>query len=45
MFSPEEYPIYNSRPNFDWNKIIDLIYSEKGKKNAKQNLQLRRKKK
>jgi hypothetical protein len=28
MFSPEEFPHYNSQPNFDWNKIIGLIYSE-----------------
>ncbi len=34
MFSPEEFPVYNRRPNFDWNKILDLIYSEKGKKLA-----------
>jgi hypothetical protein len=44
MFSPEEFPIYNARLNFDWNKIIDLIYSEQGKKIARQNF-LRRKKK
>ncbi len=35
MFSPEEFPIYNERPNFDWNKIIELIYSEKGKDTAR----------
>jgi hypothetical protein len=44
MFSPEEFPIYNARPNFEWNKIVDLIYSEKGKKIANQELLLRRKK-
>jgi hypothetical protein len=45
MFSPEEFPIYNARPNFDWNKIVGLIYSNKGKKIARQNLLLRTKKK
>jgi predicted metal-dependent HD superfamily phosphohydrolase len=35
MFTPEEYPHYNSQDGFDWNKIIDLIYSEKGKELAK----------
>jgi hypothetical protein len=43
MFSPEEYPIYNARPDFDWNRIIDSIYSQEGKKLAKKILQLRRK--
>jgi hypothetical protein len=43
MFSPEEFPIYNARPNFDWNKIEDLIYSEQGKKIARQDLLQRRK--
>lgn len=27
MFSPEEFPHYNSHPNFDWKKIVDLIYT------------------
>ena len=36
MFSPEEFPYYNSNPNFDWNKIIDLIYSEHAKDLAKE---------
>src|SRR3990172_11678191 len=35
MFSPEEFPVYNSRPDFDWNRIVDLIYSEKGKRLAR----------
>jgi hypothetical protein len=26
MFSPEEFPYYNSRADFDWNKILDLIF-------------------
>lgn len=28
MFSPEEFPHYNSKPDFNWNTTIDLIYSE-----------------
>ena len=28
MFSPEEFPHYNSKPNFNWNQIVDSIYSE-----------------
>ena len=36
MFSKEEYPHYNSQKGFDWNKIIDLIYSAEGKELAKQ---------
>lgn len=28
MFSPEEFPHYNSRLNFEWKKIIDIIYHE-----------------
>lgn len=35
MFSKEEYPHYNSQKDFDWNKIIDLIYSQNGKVLAK----------
>ncbi len=42
MFSPEEFPGYNSRPDFDWNKIIDLLYSEKAKTLAKRLLYERR---
>lgn len=45
MFSPEEFPIYDSRPNFDWEKIVDLLYSEKAKSLAKELLQQRRKEK
>ncbi len=45
MFSPEEFPIYNERPNFDWNKIVELIYSEKGKNIARTMLALRKKEK
>jgi hypothetical protein len=35
MFSPEEFQYYNSRKNFDWKKIVALIYSEKAKDIAK----------
>jgi hypothetical protein len=42
MFTPEEYPHYNGHEGFDWNKIIDLIYSEKGKALAKAWLTLRK---
>jgi hypothetical protein len=42
MFSKEEFPIYNARLNFDWNKIIDLLYSEKAKKLAAETLEKRK---
>jgi hypothetical protein len=42
MFSPEEFPHYNSKPNFDWNKIIDLIYHEHARDLAKKLLQQRK---
>ena len=42
MFSPEEFPHYNSKPDFDWNKIVDLIYSEHARDLAKKLLQQRR---
>jgi len=41
MFSPEEFPIYNSRPKFDWDKIVGLIYTEQGKKLAREMLKQR----
>lgn len=41
MFSQEEYPIYDARPNFNWNKIIDSLYSEKAKQLATENLKKR----
>ncbi len=28
MFSSEEFPYYNSIADFDWSKIVNLIYSE-----------------
>lgn len=42
MFSPEEFPHYTSHPDFDWNKIIDLIYSEHCRDLAKELLRQRR---
>ena len=42
MFSPEEFPHYNSKPNFDWNKIVGLIYHEHARNLAKKLLQQRR---
>ena len=42
MFSPEEFPGYDSKPDFDWNRMVDLIYSEKGKRLAKDMLKQRR---
>jgi len=38
MSSPEEIPGYDSRPGFDWNKIMDLLYSEKAKSVAREML-------
>jgi HD superfamily phosphohydrolase YqeK len=31
MFSPEEFSFYDKKEDMDWNKIIQLIYSQKGK--------------
>ena len=42
MFSPEEFSHYNSKPNFDWNAIVDLIYSENGRDLARKLLQQRK---
>jgi hypothetical protein len=44
MFSREEYPYYNSREGFDWDKIVNLIYTKKGQELAKRSLKQRRKK-
>lgn len=41
MFSPEEFPYYNSNPNFNWHQIIDLIYDEYAKELAKKLLKQR----
>jgi hypothetical protein len=43
MFSPQEYPYYNMREGFDWNKTIALIYTEKGRDLARDWLVQRRK--
>jgi hypothetical protein len=43
MFSTEEFLIYNARPQFDWDKIVGLIYTDQGKKLAKAMLLQRRK--
>ncbi len=43
MFSPEEYPYYNARKGFDWDKIVALLYSKKGQDLAKKALAQRKK--
>jgi len=43
MLSPEEYPTYNGRDGFDWEKIVSLIYSATGQDLAKKALEQRRK--
>ena len=42
MFSPEEFSVYDSRTNFDWERIVTLIYSERGKRLAREWLVQRR---
>jgi len=42
MFTPEEYPTYNAREGFDWEKIVNLIYSESGKVLAREMLAQRK---
>jgi hypothetical protein len=42
MFSPEEFPYYNSQAGFDWEKIVDLMYSEHMRRLAKETLTQRR---
>jgi hypothetical protein len=42
MFSQEEFPYYNSRAGFDWEKIVDLTYSKLAKRLAKDLLKQRR---
>ena len=42
MFSLEEFPHYNAKPNFDWNEIVELIYHEHARDLAKELLQQRR---
>ena len=43
MFSPEEFPYYNARDGFDWDRIVSLIYTAKGRDLAKKALSERRK--
>jgi hypothetical protein len=43
MFTPEEYPYYNNREGFDWDKIIALIYTKKGRALAREMLAQRKK--
>jgi hypothetical protein len=45
MFSPEEFPGYDARQDFDWSKILSLLYSEKAKTLAQETLRQRRKEK
>ena len=42
MFSPEEYPTYNGREGFDWEKIVNLIYTQRGRDLAIKALHQRR---
>ena len=42
MFSPEEYPLYNSRLSFNWDEVITLIYHEHIKNLARGALQERK---
>jgi len=42
MFSSEEFSHYNSKPDFDWNQIVGLIYQEHARDLAKKLLQQRR---
>lgn len=44
MFSRDEFPYYSSRQNFDWEEIIDSMYSEHAKHLAKMLLYQRKKK-
>jgi hypothetical protein len=43
MLTPQEYPYYNTREGFNWDKIVDLIYTEKGRDIARIWLAQRRK--
>jgi hypothetical protein len=42
MFSSEEFPHYNSRTGFDWEKIVGSIYSEHARRLAQKLLKQRR---
>jgi hypothetical protein len=41
MFSPEEFSGYDARPDFDWSKIVNLLYSKKAKTLAREMLRQR----
>ncbi len=41
MFSEEEFPCYNSKPNFDWESIINSFYNTNIKEIAKQIAKMR----
>jgi hypothetical protein len=43
MFSPQEYSYYVAGEGFDWDKIVNLMYTKKGRKLAKKFLAQRRK--
>jgi hypothetical protein len=43
MLFPQEFPYYDSQPDFDWNKILDLIYNEHARALGKKFLYQRRK--
>jgi hypothetical protein len=42
MFFPQEFPYYDSQPDFNWSKIVNLIYHEHARDLAKKLLQQRR---
>ncbi|PVX25651.1 MAG: hypothetical protein CW716_07615 [Candidatus Bathyarchaeum sp.] len=42
MFSAQEFPYYNQKPDFNWNEIVDLIYHEHARELAKKLLQQRK---
>jgi hypothetical protein len=44
MFSPEEFKVYDARISFDWDRVIDLMYSDLAKKLAREMLMQRREK-
>jgi len=37
-FSQKEFPYYNSQPDFDWNDVIEAMYSGKAKRIARAEL-------
>ena len=45
MFSTEEFPHYDQKPNFDWTEILGLIYHEHMRDLAKKILQKRQQEK